>query len=78
MPSNFLQSNTAHFQHQQKTGPPSASHSHQSFRPDPICVLKIELEGESVEEIRVYEGDIPSEIVERFGDQFNLTDKAKG
>jgi len=39
-----------------------------SFQPEPICILKIELDGENVEEIRVYEGDDPSQIVDRFGD----------
>ena len=44
---------------------------------EPICVLKIELDGEHVEEIRIYEGDKPDEIVEEFGQQFNLSDNAK-
>ena len=44
---------------------------------EPICVLKIELDGEHVEEIKVYENDEPYEIVQRFGKEFNLSDKAK-
>ena len=47
-----------------------------SFQPEPICILKIELDGENVEEIRVYEGDDPYEIVYKFGDQFNLSESA--
>lgn len=48
-----------------------------STGPEPICILKIELDGEHVEEIRVYEGDEPEFIVEDFGQQFNLSDNAK-
>ena len=37
----------------------------QSFKPnEPICVLNIELDGENVEEIRVYEGEDPRIIVQ--------------
>jgi hypothetical protein len=49
----------------------------QSFSPnEPICVLNIELDGENVEEIRVYEGEDPRTIVKKFGNQFNLSDNA--
>lgn len=49
----------------------------QSFKPnEPICVLNIELDGENVEEIRVYEGEDPRIIVQKFGEQFNLSDNA--
>ena len=49
----------------------------QSFKPnEPICVLNIELDGENVEEIRVYEGEDPRVIVQKFGEQFNLSDNA--
>jgi hypothetical protein len=48
-----------------------------SFSPnEPICVLNIELDGENVEEIRVYEGEDPRIIVKKFGNQFNLSDNA--
>lgn len=40
-------------------------------------MLKIELDGENVEEIKVYENDEPYAIVEAFGNQFNLSDNAK-
>jgi hypothetical protein len=30
---------------------------------EPICVLKIELDGEHIEEIKVFENDDPNEIV---------------
>jgi hypothetical protein len=40
--------------------------------------LKIELDGQHIEEIKVYEDDEPFEIVEKFGQQFNLSDNAKG
>jgi hypothetical protein len=53
---------------------PASSHS---FRPEPICLLKIELDGENVEEIRVFEGDDPRAIVHKFGNQFNLSENAK-
>lgn len=42
----------------------------------PICVLKIELDRQNVEEIRVYEGEDPNKIVSQFGGQFNLTENA--
>jgi len=38
----------------------------QSYLPvveEPICVLKIELDGENIEEIKVFENDDPNEIV---------------
>ena len=38
--------------------------------------MKIELDSKHVEEIRVYEGDDPREIVSKFGHQFNLSDNA--
>lgn len=44
---------------------------------DPICVLKIELDGEHVEEIKLYRQDEPHELVQRFGEQFNLCENAK-
>ena len=40
---------------------------------EPICVLKIELDGENIEEIKVFENDDPQEIVRKFGDNFNLS-----
>lgn len=45
---------------------------------EPVCILKIELDAQNVEEIRVYEGDDPVQIVDKFGDYFNLSDNAKG
>lgn len=44
---------------------------------EPICVLKIELDGENIEEIKVFENDNPVEIVRKFGDDFNLSDNAR-
>jgi len=44
---------------------------------EPICVLKIELDGAHVEEIKVYENDDPKVIVQKFGKQFNLSENAK-
>tara|TARA_B110000285_G_C14684354_1_gene406138 strand:- start:163 stop:285 length:123 start_codon:yes stop_codon:yes gene_type:complete len=40
-------------------------------------VLKIELDGEHVEEIKVFKNDRPFELVQQFGKQFNLSDNAK-
>jgi hypothetical protein len=34
---------------------------------EPICVLKIELDGEHIEEIKVFENDDPKVIVNKFG-----------
>jgi hypothetical protein len=39
--------------------------------------LKIELDGEHVEEIRIFENEDPHLIVQRFGKKFNLSDNAK-
>lgn len=44
---------------------------------EPICVLKIELDGENIEEIKVFENDDPAEIVRKFGDNFNLSQNAR-
>ena len=43
---------------------------------EPICVLKIELDGQNIEEIRVYEGEDSREIVKSFGKAFNLSERA--
>lgn len=48
----------------------------QSFKPEPICILKIELDGENVEEIRVFEGDDPKVVVHKFSSQHNLSNNA--
>lgn len=51
-----------------------------SFLPvveEPICVLKIELDGEHIEEIKVFENDDPAAIVAKFGDDFNLSQNAR-
>ena len=44
---------------------------------EPICVLKIELDGQNIEEIKVFENDDPNLIVQEFGDKFNLSENAK-
>lgn len=44
---------------------------------EPICVLKIELDGENIEEIKVFENDDPKKIVDDFGMKFNLSSNAK-
>lgn len=44
---------------------------------EPLCVLKIELDGAHVEEIKVFENDNPNDIVEDFGRKFNLSNNAK-
>jgi hypothetical protein len=44
----------------------SARNHISSFLPvveEPICVLKIELDGENIEEIKVFENDDPMDIV---------------
>ena len=52
---------------------PKLSQKDRSEDSEPICVLKIELDGEHIEEIKVFENDDPSEIVQKFGDDFNLS-----
>jgi hypothetical protein len=45
---------------------------------EPICVLKVELDGgENIQHIKVYEGQLPEEIVDEFGRKFNLSERAK-
>ena len=44
---------------------------------EPICVLKIELDGRNIEEIKVFENDNPETIVNEFGNNFNLSQNAK-
>ena len=44
---------------------------------EPICVLKIELDGQNVEEIKVFENDDPNIIVNEFAMKFNLSNNAK-
>ena len=51
----------------------AALHSYLPVVEEPICVLKIELDGEHIEEIKVFENDDPSEIVQKFGNDFNLS-----
>lgn len=51
-----------------------------SFLPtveEPICVLKIELDGQHIEEIKVLENDDPQKIVNDFGKKFNLSQNAR-
>lgn len=45
---------------------------------EPICVLKVELDGgENIQHIKVYEGQLPEDIVDDFGRKFNLSERAK-
>lgn len=45
---------------------------------EPICVLKVELDGgENIQHIKVFEGQLPEDIVEDFGRKFNLSERAK-
>lgn len=44
---------------------------------EPICVLKIELDGKHVEEIQVYRGQNPTDIVANFSRKFDLSDNAQ-
>lgn len=44
---------------------------------EPICVLKVELDGEHTEQLRIYASKDPRETVETFGEQFNLSEAAK-
>lgn len=45
---------------------------------EPICVLKVELDGgENIQHIKVFEGQLPEEIVDEFGRKFNLSERAK-
>lgn len=53
-----------------KIGAPQASQNAADYQQEeePICVLKVELDGgQNVQLLRVYEGQIPEEIVDEFG-----------
>lgn len=39
-------------------------------------MLKVELDGEHTEKIKIYPNQDPREIVARFGDELNLSDNA--
>jgi len=43
----------------------------------PICVLKIELDDEIVEHIKIYPNEDPEQVVFQFGDKFDLSANAK-
>lgn len=64
---------TADFRPQQASNKKQKS----NVKREPICVLKVELDGDHQEKIKVYEGEDPQKIVEKFGDQFNLSENAK-
>jgi hypothetical protein len=53
------------------------SHAVLSPSEKPVCILKVELDGENVEHIKVYRKDNPEEVVQAFGDRFNLSDTAQ-
>ena len=61
--------------HQKPKTPPRNMLS--ALSDDLICVLKIELDGSHVEEIRVYRNDDPAEIVRAFGQTHNLSNNAQ-
>jgi hypothetical protein len=44
---------------------------------EPICILKVELDGAHTEDIRVFENDRPEEIVDDFGDHYGLSHLAR-
>ena len=43
---------------------------------EPICILKVEIDGDQVETLSLYDGEKPQDVVLNFGKQFNLTDNA--
>lgn len=44
---------------------------------EPICILKVELDGTHTEDIRVFENDRPEQIVDDFGDNYGLSNVAR-
>ena len=55
----------------QQFAQPTGRAPYNSYLPvveEPICVLKIELDGEHIEEIKLFENDNPVDIVKQFGD----------
>ena len=44
---------------------------------EPICTLKIELNGNRIEQLKIFENDDPYEIVHRFGEEFELSKNAR-
>ena len=48
-------------------------HSEKAPQAEPICVLKIELDDEIVEHIKIFPNEDPEVIVNQFGDKFDLS-----
>ena len=44
---------------------------------EPICVLRIEVDGKNYEEVKVFDNDNPREIVNKFSENYNLSENAK-
>ena len=42
----------------------------------PLCALSVQLDGDSTEILKVYEGEDPKLVVEDFGLKYNLSDNA--
>ena len=56
------------------------SYQFQSMLPtveEPICVLRIEVDGQNYEEVKVFDNDNPYEIVNQFSENYNLSENAK-
>jgi hypothetical protein len=53
-----------------------ASPTFQEEEEEPICVLKVELDGEHTEKIKIYANQDAPSIVAKFGELHNLSDNA--
>jgi hypothetical protein len=53
-----------------------ASRASRAQQQEPVCVLKVELDGEHTEKIKIFADQDPREIVAQFGEEFNLSDNA--
>lgn len=80
VPSNGSDRNPMGFQNSFQSNRSGGSKRAPTYLPtveEPICVLNIELDGEHNEEIKILENDDPEEVVQRFGDKFNLSANAR-
>lgn len=40
---------------------------------EPICILRVELDGNRIEEVKIFEGETPEQVVQQFSAKFNLS-----
>lgn len=59
------------------TKPPNKDAQKPETSTDPVCILGVELDGQQTEKITVRANQDPEQVVEAFGQRFNLSENAK-